>query len=124
MSKKLVNPQPKTTNNDQVAFYAKTAKDLGIKKYDKLLTLMTTLNNPDLTVKVAEILDIKIAKTKEVKPLEVVIGSYEDSKGNSHPTIAIGTRNDQGKFYAYITLGKSKAKLIVDHFEAIKAFSM
>ena len=125
MSKKItVSTTPvKTINNEQLAFFAKTAKDLGIKKYDKLLTLMTSLNNPDLTVKVAEILDIKVAKTKDVKPLEVVISNYEDSKGNVHPTIAIGTRNDQGKFYAYLTLGKSKAKLVIEHLDAIKAFS-
>lgn len=109
--------QKTTITKESIQIHADLAKSLGIKKYDKLLTLMSSFAKPELAIPVAELLNIKIAKTSD-KVTEIQIGEYEGKK-----TLSIGSKNQSGKFYAYMTIGQSKAKLIIEHLEAIRAFA-
>ena len=93
------------------------ATSLKFKKHDQIVTLCLGMGKPDMAIAVSESMGIKPTATIETA-IEILIGEYE---GN--PTLSIGKKNQSGKFYPYLTLGKSKAKLIVEHLEAIKAFA-
>lgn len=90
---------------------------LGIKKHDKVLAYCSNLGMPENAIAISEAMGIKVTATVS-NEIEVLIGEYE---GN--PTLSIGKKNQSGKFYPYLTLGKSKAKMIIEHLEAIKAFA-
>ena len=85
------------------------ASNLKLKKHDQVMTLCLGMGKPDLALAVSEAIGIKVTATVE-NAIEILIGEYE-----RNPTLSIGKKNQSGKFYPYLTLGKSKAKMILEH---------
>lgn len=115
--KKTIKSKASEISEASVAEMASMVSELGLKKHDKILIFCTNMGKPELSIPVCEKLGVKVTATVS-QEIEILIGEYE---GN--PTLSIGKKNQSGKFYPYLTLGKSKAKLVIEHLEAIKAFA-